>query len=143
LDQSLREINRFTEETAVFSVTTREAAEAGRAAVSATADGMNAIEAQTRKVNATIVGLARLTDEIGDIVEVIRGITERTNLLALNAAIIAARAGAEGQGFQVVAQEIRDLAEQTRTSTADIGALIARVQRETAGAVQLVAAQVQ
>jgi methyl-accepting chemotaxis protein len=143
LDQSLREINRFTEETAVFSEAARDAAEAGREAVSATAEGMNAIEQHTRRVNATMAGLAEVTGEIGDIVEVIQGVAERTNLLALNAAIIAARAGAEGQGFQVVAQEIRELAERTRASTADIGALIARVQRETSEAAQLVSGQVQ
>lgn len=94
-------------------------------------DSVKAVEDLASTVNNSsdyIEAVAKDSAEIGSVLEVIRGIAEQTNLLALNAAIEAARAGEQGRGFAVVADEVRTLAQRTHESTGQIDAMIARLQ---------------
>ncbi|NLD13892.1 MAG: methyl-accepting chemotaxis protein [Gammaproteobacteria bacterium] len=100
---------------------------------------VNTIDNLTAEIGSTNQGISRLAgnvQEIGKVIEVIRSIAEQTNLLALNAAIEAARAGEQGRGFAVVADEVRALAGRTQDSTVEIERMIGTVQNETEVAVK-------
>jgi methyl-accepting chemotaxis protein len=107
----------------------------GADVVQETISGMNRISEKVRESAATIDSLGQRSDEIGSIISTIEDIAEQTNLLALNAAIEAARAGEQGRGFAVVADEVRALAERTTKATKEIGAMIKGIQLETRAAV--------
>jgi methyl-accepting chemotaxis protein len=125
---SLREVDVSAQETSRLSAQVVERAESGQAKVSQTIDGMEAIQQATETAEQVIRRLHGRTVEIGAIVDVIDDVADETNLLALNAAIIAAQSGEQGRAFSVVADEIKDLAERVLASTKEIGGLISAVQ---------------
>ncbi|HEX9021836.1 MAG TPA: methyl-accepting chemotaxis protein [Nitrospirota bacterium] len=117
------------------SVKATQAAVKGGASVAETIKGMQRIRATVQSTGKKIKGLGERSLEIGAIIEVINEIATQTNLLALNAAIEAARAGEQGRGFAVVADEVRKLAERAARATKDITGLIKGIQVETSEAV--------
>jgi methyl-accepting chemotaxis protein len=131
---SLREVDVAAAEASRLSEAVVSSAEKGQAQVRETISGMEAIQEATERAEAVIRGLSGRTVEIGAIVDVIDDVADETNLLALNAAIIAAQAGEHGRAFSVVAEEIKDLAERVLASTKEIGGLISAVQDEARAA---------
>ncbi len=111
------------------------AARTGNQVVSQTIEGMNRIAQVVQESAKTVQELAKSSDKIGEIIGVIDDIADQTNLLALNAAIEAARAGEQGRGFAVVADEVRKLAERTGKATKEITDMIKGIQNDTKGAV--------
>ena len=134
-------VNDF-ETTRNATVAAQKSKEAGEIAIDGgkvveeTVIGMNRI-AEVVKQSADIVKkLGNNSDQIGEIIQVIDDIADQTNLLALNAAIEAARAGEQGRGFAVVADEVRKLAERTTKATKEIAEMIKKIQQDTGGAVE-------
>jgi methyl-accepting chemotaxis protein len=115
---------------------TSEYANTGVAVVQETIVGMGKIAERVKHTASTIDALGTRSEQIGDIIGTIEDIADQTNLLALNAAIEAARAGEQGRGFAVVADEVRALAERTTKATKEIGAMIKAIQSETREAVR-------
>ena len=101
----------------------------GQSILHKTTQAITELAEQVEESSSVIANLARDSDSIGAILDVIKGIAEQTNLLALNAAIEAARAGEQGRGFAVVADEVRSLASRTHQSTSEIESMIQRLQQ--------------
>jgi methyl-accepting chemotaxis protein len=110
-------------------------AENGSDVVQETLTVMNRIAERVKDSARTVESLGERSDQIGEIIGTIQDIADQTNLLALNAAIEAARAGEQGRGFAVVADEVRALAERTTKATKEISQMIKAIQGETKGAV--------
>lgn len=113
-----------------------ETAAEGGEVVSDTVKGMERIANVVKRSSDTIKKLGESSNQIGEIIQVIDDIADQTNLLALNAAIEAARAGEQGRGFAVVADEVRKLAERTTKATKEIAVMIKQIQTDTDGAVK-------
>ncbi|MBJ7520592.1 MAG: methyl-accepting chemotaxis protein [Solirubrobacteraceae bacterium] len=116
----------------------RNVAESGGEAVGRASEAMESVRAASSEASSAIRDLGAKSERIGGIVDTITTIAEQTNLLALNAAIEAARAGEQGRGFAVVADEVRKLAEESQSAAASIAGLIGEIQTETERAVEVV-----
>ncbi|MDF2390880.1 methyl-accepting chemotaxis protein [Aeromonas salmonicida] len=114
--------------------------DAARGVVGTAINSINRLVGEVHTASGVIEQLAHETGKIGSVVEVIRGIAEQTNLLALNAAIEAARAGEQGRGFAVVADEVRSLAGRTQQSTKEINEMLQRLQSGVKQAVDVMQA---
>ncbi|GIU15962.1 methyl-accepting chemotaxis protein [Shewanella sp. MBTL60-007] len=134
---TIDEIAKNTELAANKANMTHENAQTGQVGVQQTIDKIELLAQQINESAAVVADLEQDSETIGSVLDVIRGIAEQTNLLALNAAIEAARAGEQGRGFAVVADEVRSLAMRTQESTEEIAAIIQTLQSRTHSIVKL------
>ena len=135
ISTSIDEVASTTSEVSQRGEHAFTSASEGQGVVKSAVDGMRDVAELVRDTAGVIGQLNTQSDKIGVIVGVIKDIADQTNLLALNAAIEAARAGEQGRGFAVVADEVRKLSERTARATAEIGQLIHSIQIEIARAV--------
>ncbi len=112
-----------------------QVSQSGRKSVDGTIQGMQRIQEQMESIAESIVRLSEQSQAIGEIIATVNDLAEQSNLLAVNAAIEAARAGDQGKGFAVVAQEVKSLAEQSKQATAQVRTILGDIQKATSTAV--------
>jgi len=134
MSAAVEEVARNAASTSQAARESNAAAESGNAKVGQALDAMQRLSQQVQSTSVQVEGLAGQAQDISQVLSVIGSIAEQTNLLALNAAIEAARAGEQGRGFAVVADEVRALAHRTQTSTREIEQMIQAIQQGSAQA---------
>lgn len=112
-----------------------QVAQTGRKSVESSIEGMKRIQAQMESIAESVVKLSEQSQAIGEIIAAVNDLAEQSNLLAVNAAIEAAKAGEQGKGFAVVAQEVKSLAEQSKQATAQVRGILNDIQKATTAAV--------
>jgi methyl-accepting chemotaxis protein len=132
---SVNHINQNAQETSGITQRNSELSQQGGEVIHRTVNEMHAMAEAVRESSESITELVRQSEQISGIVQVIKDVADQTNLLALNAAIEAARAGEQGRGFAVVADEVRKLAERTTNATGEIGTMITTIQGSSDSAV--------
>lgn len=132
---SVKDVSENANSAAQAATDADAAAIEGRSIVNETVESINGLAGEVERASEVILQLEADTGNVGSILDVIKGIAEQTNLLALNAAIEAARAGEQGRGFAVVADEVRTLASRTQDSTQEIQAVIEQLQTAARSAV--------
>ena len=137
MSASSRKVADNAQKAAMSAKQADRVAQSGKVVVAEAMESINALVAAVEHVSGVITELEGHSRSIGSVVEVIREIAEQTNLLALNAAIEAARAGEQGRGFAVVADEVRSLANRTQVATGEIRGTIEQIQQATQRAVQV------
>ena len=135
MSQTVLDIAKNASNIAASSNDTLNVAHDGKGVVTKTVDEVQEISRTVSESSQLITSLGERSKQIGEIIDVIKDIADQTNLLALNAAIEAARAGEQGRGFAVVADEVRKLAERTSKATTEISGMIQGIQGETDQAV--------
>jgi methyl-accepting chemotaxis protein len=133
---AVEEVARNAVAASQYTQDSEKSAAVGKGKVSETINSIKQLSNTVQQTTREIEGLATQTQDIAKVLDVIRSIAEQTNLLALNAAIEAARAGEQGRGFAVVADEVRALAHRTQTSTLEIEQMVQGIQAGSAKAVQ-------
>ncbi|MBU3694721.1 MAG: methyl-accepting chemotaxis protein [Rhodocyclaceae bacterium] len=136
----MREVTGHAQAAAGAAAEANQEADASKAVVLKAIESIDLLAAEVRRTAEVINGLRQDSEQIGRVVDVIKGVAEQTNLLALNAAIEAARAGDHGRGFAVVADEVRTLASRTQQSTQEIQAMIERLQTVASNAAEVMEA---
>jgi methyl-accepting chemotaxis protein len=136
MTQTCIDIAKNTSQVNSVAETTAKSAEEGETAINHSVDDVKAIATTVEEFSGIVSSLGERSTHIGEIVNVINDIADQTNLLALNAAIEAARAGEQGRGFAVVADEVRGLAERTAKATLEINDMIQAIQQEVGKAVK-------
>jgi len=135
LSVSITSVSDHTREALNMANRAGEHSQTGGAVIRSAVESMSEIAVQVRTVGDTITELGEHSDRISSVVQVIKDVADQTNLLALNAAIEAARAGEQGRGFAVVADEVRKLAERTTKATGEIAQMIGDIQNRSRSAV--------
>ncbi|MAX26443.1 MAG: chemotaxis protein [Phycisphaeraceae bacterium] len=143
MNASIVEVARKSDEASTQAKASGDIAEEGGLIVRQTVEGMQSIEHTVSQSAQAVNDLGKRGEQIGQIISVINDIADQTNLLALNAAIEAARAGEHGRGFAVVADEVRKLADRTTKATDEVAQSISAIQAETKQAVERMSAGTQ